>query len=116
MLPALDRPPCLVSFAGGRDSSAVLAVAPWSPEEQAEVNDELNLTGPVAQHAVLGHGLLWPRVHRLGAPHIRGRCRGWTGGGLPAGMSTSTSCVPSGAARGERGASADRLARVSGFA
>lgn len=27
MLPALARPPCLVSFSGGRDSSAVLAVA-----------------------------------------------------------------------------------------
>lgn len=27
MLPALSRPPCLVSFSGGRDSSAVLAVA-----------------------------------------------------------------------------------------
>jgi asparagine synthetase B (glutamine-hydrolysing) len=27
MLPALRRPPCLVSFSGGRDSSAVLAVA-----------------------------------------------------------------------------------------
>ena len=27
VLPALQRPPCLVSFSGGRDSSAVLAVA-----------------------------------------------------------------------------------------
>lgn len=27
ILPALERPPCLVSFSGGRDSSAVLAVA-----------------------------------------------------------------------------------------
>src|SRR4051812_22191859 len=27
VLPALSRPPCLVSFSGGRDSSAVLAVA-----------------------------------------------------------------------------------------
>lgn len=27
LLPALERPPCLVSFSGGRDSSAVLAVA-----------------------------------------------------------------------------------------
>ena len=27
VLPALERPPCLVSFSGGRDSSAVLAVA-----------------------------------------------------------------------------------------
>jgi asparagine synthetase B (glutamine-hydrolysing) len=27
MLPALRRPPCLVSFSGGRDSSAILAVA-----------------------------------------------------------------------------------------
>ena len=27
VLPALERPPCLVSFSGGRDSSAILAVA-----------------------------------------------------------------------------------------
>ena len=27
MLPALQRPPCLVSFSGGRDSSIILAVA-----------------------------------------------------------------------------------------
>ena len=27
ILPALERPPCLVSFSGGRDSSAILAVA-----------------------------------------------------------------------------------------
>jgi asparagine synthetase B (glutamine-hydrolysing) len=27
MIPALERPPCVVSFSGGRDSSAVLAVA-----------------------------------------------------------------------------------------
>ena len=27
LLPALLRPPCMVSFSGGRDSSAVLAVA-----------------------------------------------------------------------------------------
>ena len=27
ILPALEREPCLVSFSGGRDSSAVLAVA-----------------------------------------------------------------------------------------
>jgi Asparagine synthase len=29
ILPALERPPCLVSFSGGRDSSAVLAFAVW---------------------------------------------------------------------------------------
>ena len=30
VLPALRRPPCLVSFSGGRDSSAVLAVAAYA--------------------------------------------------------------------------------------
>ena len=98
VLPALQRSPCLVSFSGGRDSSAVLAVAtavarreelpppvpvtlrfPAAPEadeaewQQAvvrhlgiddwvcvELQDELDLVGPVASRVHRRHGLLWP--------------------------------------------------------
>lgn len=35
VVPALSRPPCLISFSGGRDSSAVLAVAAWAARRHA---------------------------------------------------------------------------------
>ena len=98
LLPALRRSPCLVSFSGGRDSSAVLATAAAlarreglpdpipatirargaaAAEESAwqelvvshlgisdwmrlEVDDELDVVGPVAQRVLYRHGLLWP--------------------------------------------------------
>jgi hypothetical protein len=98
VVPALRRAPCLVSFSGGRDSSAVLAAAtrvarreglpdpvpatiraPRAPgaDESAwqelvvrhlglrdwlrvEVEDELDIVGPVAQDVLRRHGLLWP--------------------------------------------------------
>jgi asparagine synthase (glutamine-hydrolysing) len=98
LISALVRPPCLVSFSGGRDSSAVLAVAvhvarregleppipitarfPDVPgmEESAwqelvvghlglndwrrvDIDDELDLLGPVSRRLVGQHGLLFP--------------------------------------------------------
>lgn len=94
----LQRNPCVVSFSGGRDSSAILAVAartarreglappipvslrfrnaPESDEAvwqervvrhlglkewvRLELDDELDLVGPVAAALLLRHGLLWP--------------------------------------------------------
>lgn len=96
--PALVRPPCVVQFSGGRDSSVVLAVAvrlarreglpepiartqrfpdlseaaedQWQEMvvrhlgirewERIDVDDELDLVGPVAAPSLLRHGLLWP--------------------------------------------------------
>lgn len=98
VVPALSRPPCVVSFSGGRDSSAVLAVAarvarreglpppvpvtlrfPGAPEAdesewqasvvdhlglddwvRVDVDDELDLVGPVAAGLLRRHGLMWP--------------------------------------------------------
>ena len=108
ILPALLRPPCVIAFSGGRDSSAVLAVAttlakreglappipiskiyPSAPEtdeskwqelvirhvgaeewERVEINDELDLLGPVARGLLLKHGLLWPPNFYTFAPLI----------------------------------------------
>lgn len=96
--PALARPPCLVELSGGRDSSAVLAVAvrlarrealplpvavtqrvagvdeaderSWQEQvvqalgvedwECQELDDELDLVGPVAAPSLRRHGVLWP--------------------------------------------------------
>lgn len=96
--PALLRPPCVVQFSGGRDSSVMLAVATrlarkeglpepiartqrfpglseagedeWQEMvvrhlgvrewERIDVDDELDLLGPVAAPSLLRHGLLWP--------------------------------------------------------
>jgi asparagine synthase (glutamine-hydrolysing) len=98
MLRALRRPPCVVSFSGGLDSSGLLALAAHVarreglpppiaatlvfPEAAASderewqelvlrhvgvsdwvrlpFSDELDAVGPVAQRAMLRHGLLWP--------------------------------------------------------
>jgi asparagine synthetase B (glutamine-hydrolysing) len=98
LLPALRRPPCLVSFSGGRDSSANLAVAvnaarreglplpvpvtvrfraaPGASEPEwqelvvrhlrlddwlvLEVDDELDLVGPVARRVLRRHGVVYP--------------------------------------------------------
>jgi asparagine synthase (glutamine-hydrolysing) len=98
LLPALERPPCAVSFSGGRDSSVLLAVAvalarreglelpvavsarfvhaPGTGESEwqelvarhlrledwarLEVEDELDLVGPVASRLLRRHGMLHP--------------------------------------------------------
>ena len=98
VMSALQRNPCVVSFSGGRDSSAILAVAartarheglappipvtlrfrnaPESDEAdwqervvrhldlkewvRLDLDDELDLVGPVAATILLRHGLLWP--------------------------------------------------------
>lgn len=95
---ALVRPPCVVSFSGGRDSSAVLAVAmlvarreglpdpipmtlrfpnvesadesSWQEQvvrhvgarhwERLELQEDLDILGPLARGLLLRHGLLWP--------------------------------------------------------
>lgn len=96
--PALAHPPCLVELSGGRDSSAVLAVAlrlarrealplpvavtqrftgvdeaderSWQEQvaralgvedwERQELDDELDLVGPLAAPSLRRHGVLWP--------------------------------------------------------
>jgi asparagine synthase (glutamine-hydrolysing) len=111
--PALERPPCLVTFSGGRDSSAVLAVAAGlarreglpepvaitvrfrdapgasEPEWQetvidrlrlgdwvrVEVDDELDLVGPIAQRLLRRHGVVYPvnaNLFALMLEHARG--------------------------------------------
>ena len=98
LLPALERPPCAVSFSGGRDSSVTLAVAvalarregldppiavtarfrhaPGTGESEwqelvaghlrlgdwvrLELEDELDLVGPVAAGLLRRHGVLHP--------------------------------------------------------
>lgn len=105
---SLARPPCGVSFSGGRDSSAALATAvavarreglalpipftlrfpgvaeadeaSWQEGvvrhlglgdwERIEIGDELDLLGPVAQHALRTHGLLWPANTYVHAPML----------------------------------------------
>jgi len=97
-LQALERPPCLVSFSGGRDSSSVLAAAarvarregleppvpitlrfpdaPMTEEsewqerivrhlgltkwEVRQIDDELDLVGPVSAAVLRRHGVLHP--------------------------------------------------------
>jgi asparagine synthase (glutamine-hydrolysing) len=116
---------CVVSFSGGRDSSAVLAAvtqvarreglpdpvpvtlrfsgigsadeSKWQELviahlglrewERIEVEDELDLLGPVAREALLTHGLLWPPnayVHVPILDRARGGCvlTGLDGDGL----------------------------------
>lgn len=96
--PALLRPPCVVQFSGGRDSSLVLAVAlrlarreglaepiarthrfpglaetaedEWQERvarhlgvrewQRVDLDDELDLVGPVAGPSLRRHGMLWP--------------------------------------------------------
>jgi asparagine synthetase B (glutamine-hydrolysing) len=108
VLPALARAPCLVSFSGGRDSSAVLALAtrvarrtglpdpvpatirvasaPRADERRwqelvvahlglrdwhrLELEDELDLVGPVARDVLTRHGLLWPFNAHFHAPML----------------------------------------------
>jgi asparagine synthase (glutamine-hydrolysing) len=103
ILPALQRQPCLVTFSGGRDSSAVLALAvalarreglplpvpvtvrfanaPGTGEDRwqelvvrhlrltdwdvIDVDDELDLVGPVAQRLLRRHGVLYPANSHL---------------------------------------------------
>jgi asparagine synthase (glutamine-hydrolysing) len=98
MLPALERGPCLVTLSGGRDSSAVLAVAahvarreglpiptpvtvrfkqaPGTSEREwqelvirhlgleewhvLDVDDDLDLVGPLATRLLLRHGVRHP--------------------------------------------------------
>jgi asparagine synthase (glutamine-hydrolysing) len=112
VLPALRRPPCLVAFSGGVDSSAVLAAAvetarkhdlplpipatnrfPRIPEVdeshwqelvvdtlrledwlRIDIDDELDLVGPLAAPGLRRHGVVWPPnahflspvIHRAG--------------------------------------------------
>jgi asparagine synthase (glutamine-hydrolysing) len=101
-LAAVSRPPCVVGFSGGRDSSAVLAVAVHVARREGlpdpipvtrvfagvaeteetdwqelvirhlgitewirePIDDEMDVLGPLAQHRLRRHGVLWsPLLH-----------------------------------------------------
>jgi hypothetical protein len=128
LLAALEHPPFLVSFSGGRDSSALLAVAtkvarreglplpipttnrfPGRPESNEsdwqelvvgdlrlndwirhDIDDELDVVGPVAQSVLLRHGVLWPPNLHIHVPLLRDAqggtlATGFDGDGLFAG-------------------------------
>jgi asparagine synthase (glutamine-hydrolysing) len=113
LVEALSRPPCLISFSGGRDSSALLCVAvdaarrnglplpvpvtarfPAVEETleddwqelviehlglgdwlRVEMDEEVDLLGPVALAVLRKHGLLYPSNAHLHAP-LFSRARG----------------------------------------
>lgn len=115
LLPALQSSPCVVTFAGGRDSSGMLAAAvdtarrhglpdpvpmtlrlrsgpmaeeiAWQEEvirflglkewERVDVEDDLNLVGPIAQTALRRHGHLFPASAFMLLPMLE-RSRGGT--------------------------------------
>ncbi|MGI8800555.1 MAG: asparagine synthase-related protein [Solirubrobacteraceae bacterium] len=122
---ALEHTPCCVSFSGGRDSSAILAVATavarreglpdpvpvtirfkgiastgeayWQQLvidhlrlrrwEVIELDEELDLLGPIARRALTEHGLLWPPNAYIHVPVLEraaGGCvlTGFDGDGL----------------------------------
>jgi hypothetical protein len=66
LLPALRRPPCLVSFSGGRDSSAVLAVA-----VNAARREGLPLPVPVTVRFRAAPGASEPEWQELVVRHLR---------------------------------------------
>lgn len=113
LLPALERPPCLVAFSGGRDSSGILAAAigaarrhglalpipvtnffpgvrdvdesAWQEAVikhlgiddwvRVEIDDELDLVGPIAAPLLRRYGVLWPPNTHFVIPlaaHARG--------------------------------------------
>jgi asparagine synthase (glutamine-hydrolysing) len=124
LLPALERTPCLVTLSGGRDSSAVLAVAahvarreglpvpipvtvrfkqaPGTSEREwqelvirhlaleewhvLEVDDDLDLVGPLATRLLLRHGVRHPAHACLFALLLQGA----QGGSLLTGVAGDT--------------------------
>lgn len=108
-LRALLRPPCVVAFSGGRDSSAVLAVTthvarkeglplpvpvtyrwpglPATDEEhwqrlvvehlevqewsRLDLDDDLDLVGPLATSVLSRYGPMWPPTSHLEIPLVR---------------------------------------------
>ena len=80
--PLLDRSPCLVSFSGGRDSSAVLAIAtaiarreglPAAGPGHASLPSAALTQETEWQEQVIGHlGLSdWVRIDAAGRPRLR---------------------------------------------
>jgi asparagine synthase (glutamine-hydrolysing) len=106
VLPALLRAPCVVAFSGGRDSSAVLAIATHVARKEGlalpvpvtyrwptldttdedewqvmvvehlrlpewchlELDDDLDLLGPLATTVLSRYGLMWPPTSHLEVP------------------------------------------------